>query len=296
MSFISKLKKFKLASIAAVSVLSLGLLSTGTFVGKAEAAGLATPNYEVKLYMDPGVSLDSNHDLKSSVRSYFGMPSSKTKMNMQFIDDDAKDLDAQGWLARVRKMEGFSDSDFEVTYKKRYPITNGDINAALTQAAAEGFDADENDYEAQVDWGYTKQTLSFSNTKMVSHSGYTDMDLMNKTDSVSELVSHAPGKFQNWLWPNWGTDILQSSTNHKYGPVSGKRWEGTWRGQKIYIEVWEIIETDGTGYDRIVEASFKNADYNQSASLKAQLQADLTAQGWFSATDELKTQMILDRY
>lgn len=297
MTFVSKLKKSKLAKITAISTLALGIISTSTVSHKAEAAGLpATPNYEVKLFLDTNAVLNSSNELKSSVRTYFGMPDTKEKMSIQYIDNDAKDLNAEGWNARVRKMESFTDEEFEVTYKKRYPIVNGDIDAALAEAALDGFDDTEVDYEAQVDWGYSKQTLSFSNKKMVSHNGYSGMDLMNKSDSVDELVSHAPGKFENWLWTNWGTDILQSSTNHKYGPVDAKRWEGTWQGKKIYIEVWEILEVDGSGYDRIVEASFKTDSRTEAASLKTQLQNELTTQSWFSPTDELKTQMILDRY
>lgn len=56
-------------------------------------------------------------------------------------------------------------SDYELTYKKRYPVVNGNIQAALTLANQEGFDASDDNYEAEVDWGYGKQTLSFSNTK-----------------------------------------------------------------------------------------------------------------------------------
>lgn len=254
----------------------------------------AIPNYEVKIFLNTTASLNSSNDLKDSVRSYFGMPTTKEKMAIQYLDGDAQELNVQGWAARVRKMEAFTDTEFELTYKKRYPIANGNIDAALATAALDGFDSTEVDYEAQVDWGYSKQTLSFSNSKMCSRSGYTGMDLMDKPDSIDELTSHSPGKFENWLSPNWGTDIL--AVSHKYGPVDAKRWTGTWRGLKIYIEVWEILEVDGTGYDRIVEASFKTALRTDAATLKTQLQADLTAQGWFSPVDELKTQMILDRY
>lgn len=56
-------------------------------------------------------------------------------------------------------------NNYELTYKKRYPVINGDINAALTLANQEGFDKSDDNYEAEIDWGYGKQTLSFSNTK-----------------------------------------------------------------------------------------------------------------------------------
>lgn len=284
--------------ITVLSALSLTLFSYGTPVSPVSpvmATPLpATPNYEVKLFLDPDAALNSNNQLKSSVRDYFDMPETKTKMSIQYLDTDSLELNEEGWAARVRKMEDFTDQEFELTYKIRYPITNGDIDAALAQAALDGFDAGENDYEAQVDWGYTKQTLSFSNKKIVEKSGYDGMELPTKSDSRSMLIDNAPGKFENWLYTNWGSDKLDIAD--KYGPVDAKRWIGTWQEQELYIEVWEIIEEDGTGYDYIVEASFKTDSRTDAATLKTQLQNELTQQGWFLPTDELKTQMILQRY
>lgn len=278
-----------------LSTLSLAFFSYGTPISLVNAAPLpATPNYEVKLFLDPNVVLNSDNDLKSSVRDYFGMPSTKTKMSIQYLDTDTLEINEEGWNTRVRKMEDFSDEEFEVTYKKRYPITNGDIDAALTQAALDGFDADENDYEAQVDWGYSKQTLSFSNSKMVTENGYNGVELPTKSDSLTMAINQAPGKFENWLYLNWGIDKLENA--NKYGPVDAKRWIGTWQGEKMYIEVWEIIESNGTGYDYIVEASFKTDLRTDATTRKVQLQNTLTEKGWFSPTDELKTQMILQRY
>jgi hypothetical protein len=260
----------------------------------ANAVSPAVPDYEVKFFLAPSVVLDSNNDLKTSVRSYFGMPSTKTKMSMQFLDTTGQAINAQGWNVRVRKMEDFAGDEFEVTYKKRYPIVSGAIDATLATAAVEGFGSTEADYDAQVEWGYQKQTLSLSNKKMVRRNGYSGMDLPSTNDSISEAVSHAPGKFKNWVSPNWGTGLL--STSKKYGPVDGKRWIGTWQGTPIYVEVWKLRNVAGTGYEYIVEASFKTMSRSTASTRRAQLQSTLTTQGWFVATDVLKTQMILDRY
>ncbi|AJY77668.1 hypothetical protein VN24_11530 [Paenibacillus beijingensis] len=254
----------------------------------------AVPDYEVKLFLDPNDVLDSDHNLTSSVRSYFGMPSTKTKMSVEYLDTADLDIDDEGWNVRARKMEDFDDDEFELTYKKRYPITGGDIDAALATAALDGFDADEDDYEAQVDWGYSKQTLSFSNKKTVHHGGYDGMELLSEVDAIEEAVDHAPGKFEDWGSANWGTDLLNDSK--AYGPVDAKRWIGTWQNKTIYIEVWKIINESGSGYDYVVEASFKTSSRTDASAGIAQLETALTQQGWFLPTDELKTQMILDRY
>jgi hypothetical protein len=115
------------------------------------------PDYEVKLLLQPSAVLGPDHKLTSAVRSALAIPSTVLKMNVQFLDTDGKDIYRNGWCPRVRKTEG--EQDFELTYKKRCPVTGGDIDSALATAAAEGFDADATGYEAQIEWGYEKQTL-----------------------------------------------------------------------------------------------------------------------------------------
>ena len=129
------------------------------------------PDYEVKLLMNPTVVLGSDNKLKATVLSTFAMPTSVTKMNVQFLDTDAKDIYNVGWSPRIRKMEG--GSDFELTYKKRYTVSNGDIDGALSTANGEGFDSTTTTYDAQIEWGYQKQTLSISRDKTASDSGYS---------------------------------------------------------------------------------------------------------------------------
>ncbi len=295
--------KKRLFLTGAIAALMAGTLLLGDWLASpsktfqplvANAISPAVPDYEVKLFMNPIVTLNSSQDLNSTVRSYFGMPSTKTKMSMQFLDTTGQAINAQGWNVRVRKMEDFAGDEFELTYKKRYAITNGAIDTALATAATEGFDSTEIDYEAQVEWGYQKQTLSLSNKKTVHHNGYSGMDMLSKTDSISEAVSHAPGKFENWVYSGWGINQLNAAK--KYGPVDGKRWIGTWQGSPIYVEVWKVLNATGTGYEYIVEASFKTISRTDAANRSAQLKSTLSVQGWLLPTDVLKTQLILDRY
>src|ERR1700709_765614 len=138
------------------------------------------PDYEVKLLMAPSAVLDTDRKLTSAVRSAFDIPSVVLKMNVQFLDTDSKDIYGNGWCPRVRKTEG--EPDFELTYKKRYPVTDGDIDGALATAAGEGFDADATTYEAQIEWGYEKQTLSIGRAKRASCAGCKGMDLPDEPD------------------------------------------------------------------------------------------------------------------
>lgn len=261
-------------------------------LGQAVAASNMVPDYEVKLMMNPNVVLDADHKLKSTVLSTFNMPSSVTKMNVLFMDTNAKDIYNNTWIARIRKTEG--ENDFELTYKKRYAIDNGNITEALDRANADSFDSSEKNYAAQVEWGYQKKTLSISNSKTDSKSGYSGMDLPSSSDARSLLKKNIPGKMNNWLYSGWGTSMLDAS--RKYGPILAKRSVGTWSGMTLYIEVWPILNQAGTGTDYVVEASFKTRSEATASARHDELQAYLISRGWFVAEDSLKTQLILDRY
>ncbi|KAK0735156.1 hypothetical protein B0T26DRAFT_737580 [Lasiosphaeria miniovina] len=250
------------------------------------------PDYEVKLLLNPTAVLGSDNKLTSAVRSAFGMPTSVTKMNVQFLDKSSKEIYNAGWSPRIRKIEGASD--FELTYKKRYNITGGDIDAALTTANAEGFDVGDTGYDAQVEWGYTKQTLSISRQKTGSGSGYSGMDLPGTSNSRDMLIDEAPDKFDDWLFNNWGTGAL--AVARTFGPVLAKRSVGSWSGLELYIEVWPIRDAAGTGIEYVVEASFKTGSRTTASAKHDSLIAYLQGQGWFLAQDSLKTQLIMDRY
>lgn len=118
----------------------------------AQAAPNMTLEYEFKLLLNPTAVLGPNKKLTSTVLSTFDMPTSVTKLNVQFLDTSCKDIYTAGWSARIRKTE--KEDDLELTYKKRYAIIGGDIDVALTTANNDGFDAGDANYEAQVEWGY----------------------------------------------------------------------------------------------------------------------------------------------
>jgi len=276
------------------STLSLLTLLLTTHVLPTSAAPNMVPDYEVKLLLNATAVLDptNSYKLKPTVLSTFSMPTSVTKMNVQFLDTTTKQIYTAGWSPRVRKTEG--ESGFELTYKKRYPVVGGDINAALTTANGEGFDLTETNYDAQIEWGYSQKTLSISRKKSATKSGYSGMDLTDQADSIDILVDKAPGKFVDWLYNGWGTDMLDVS--RIYGPVLAKRSVGTWSGLEVYIEVWPIKDVSGTGIEYIVEASFKTGSVTTAGTKSGDLQTFLTGKGWFLAGDSLKTGLIMERY
>ncbi|KAF4170830.1 hypothetical protein CNMCM8694_005647 [Aspergillus lentulus] len=252
------------------------------------------PEYEVRLQLNPAAVLGPNHELTDTVLSTFGIPpTSPIKLNVQFLDTSDKELYTAGWSARIRKTE--NEDDFELTYKKRYTITGGDIDAALAAANNDGFSTASANYEAQVEWGYQNQTLSISRKKTIADSGNSRMDLPGTSRSIEMLVKEAPDKFENWRPNNWGTRAL--AVSRIFGPVCASRCIGTWNQMRLYLEVWPLIKLKGsTEIEYIVEASFKTKSRQTAADEKSRLADRLEEKGWFLAQDSLKTQLIMERY
>ncbi|MFI0895702.1 hypothetical protein [Streptomyces sp. NPDC020983] len=257
----------------------------------ASAASNAVPTYEVKIDLTSS-ALDSSHAPISAVKSAFGISGSPKARSYEYFDTSGLALNAEGWDVRLRHKSG---KDFEESYKKRFPVTGGDIDAALDAANAAGFDSSDGNYDAEVDWGYSKQTLSFSDEKSHSGSGYSGTSMPSASTGLSWLVNEIPGKLEDWKSSNWGKDTLRSSVAH--GPVTSQVWEGAWESSDdASIEVLPVRDAAGTGTEYVVEVSFKVDDYADAARLHADAVSVADAHGWLYHGDILKTQTILDRY
>ncbi|MFI2301182.1 hypothetical protein ACH5AL_20380 [Actinacidiphila glaucinigra] len=275
-------------TLAASLTASFAVLAPAT---PAFAAGNAVPTYEVKVNLT-SAALDASHNPTSAVKAAFGITGSAKARSYEYFDTDAQDLDAEGWDVRLRHKSG---SSFEETYKMRFPVAGGDIDAALDEANAEGFDSSDTNYDAEVDWGYAKQTLSFSNEKSHSASGYSGTAMPSASTGRNWLVNDIPGKLDDWRYDNWGSDTLKASRVH--GPVTSQVWSGAWEASDdAGIEVLPVRNAAGTGTEYIVELSFKTDDYADAARLHSDAIAVAEAHGWLYHGDILKTQLILDRY
>ncbi|MFG2881779.1 hypothetical protein ACGFYV_05550 [Streptomyces sp. NPDC048297] len=278
------------------SALGLAVSLTASFAVLAPATPAfadanAVPTYEVKIDLTTA-ALDASHAPTSAVKAAFGITGSAKARSYMYFDTDALDLNAQGWDVRLRHKSG---SDFEESYKKRFAVANGDIDAALDEANAEGLDSSDTNYDAQVDWGYAKQTLSFSNEKSHSASGYSGTSMPVGSTGRSWLVNEIPGKLDDWLYHNWGSDTLQVSRAH--GPVTSQVWSGAWESSDdAGIEVLPVKNSAGTGTEYVVELSFKADNYTDAAKLHNDAIAVASGKGWLYRGDVLKTQLILDRY
>lgn len=274
-----------------LSIVTLGSGLTFLEAPQASAAANAVPAYEVKFLAKPELVLNTDGTPRSEVIQTLGLNATARNISAEYFDTNALNLNQAGWDVRFRKKD--DKNNYELTYKKRYPVINGDVNAALTLANQEGFNASDDNYEAEIDWGYGKQTLSFSNTKKVDTNA-TGVQLPSQQEALSMLLDKLPGKLKNWSSSNWGKQQLTAS--RAYGPVTFQRYEGTWNGQELTLEVWPIRNAAGTGVENIVEISFKTADSTAVSGLRTQLMQVLENKNWLIPADGLKTQLILERY
>ncbi|MGN4750986.1 hypothetical protein [Bacillus cereus group sp. MYBK220-1] len=257
-------------------------------VKEGVAASPMKPSFEVKLLLKPEQVLGDNKEMKQEVLEHFQAGTKYERIQVQFLDTANKSLSEEGWFARIRKKE-FS-KDFELTYKKRYPIQNGVIQDALEVAEKEGFDSNTDSYEAEIDWGFEKKTLSISNKKSYSAKGYGILDLPNKQAAQNMLIEKLPGKMNKWLYTNWGEEMLKNS--HIYGPVLMKRYTGDFENIKANIEIWPLSNTGKVEDDFVIEVSFKTNEESIATKQRELLMANLEKKGWLLPKDSLKTELI----
>ncbi|NNG37827.1 hypothetical protein HJ588_00870 [Flexivirga sp. ID2601S] len=274
--------------LATLTALAVAPVATIAGAPAASAASNATPNYEIKL--DLGPTALSGGAPTEAVQAAFGITGGGSQLSYEYVDTDALDLNNEGWSVRLRNQQG---DPLELTYKKRFPVTGGDINAALDTANAAGFDSSDTNYGAQVDWGYSKQTLSFSNDKDPG-TNVDGIGMPSNSDAVSIAVSKVPGKLADWKSKGWGTNTLKASRVH--GAVTATEWKGTFEGSKSAIEVLPIKASGGQPAQTVVELSFKADDYDTAAQLRTDAMAIADAHGWLLHTDILKTNLVLTRY
>lgn len=250
------------------------------------------PDYEIKFLIDSDQVLNKNYELKSKYRDEFQTGKKYNKVGVEYIETPNFDFSSMGWTNRIRIKE--DANNFELTYKKRYAIENGDIDAALTKANQEGFDISDTNYAAQVDWGYNKMTLSLGNNKTVSNKGYESLELPGKKDAIKILKDHMPGKELNWNIKNWGDTCI--SDGKKCGPVYYLKYKGEIDGISVDIEVWPVENQSSEITEYITELSFKEDTYDEAVINRKIVQDVLEKDSILIHEDSLKTQKILNAY
>ena len=171
-------------------------------------------------------------------------------------------------------------------------------------AYEDGFNATAKDYEAQVEWDFQMKTLSISHKKKGLDVGIGHTNLPVESDSRQMLIDEAPDKFDKWK-PNklhankwdpetWGTSALKES--RIFGPVLMSRFTGSRNGLKLYLEVWPLRKSTGTGIEHFVEVSFKTDSETTASVEQSNLVAFLKSKNWLLEQDSSMTKLIMARY
>ena len=252
----------------------------------------AVPDYEVKLFLDPEKVLDVEFKPTREVRQLLNLSENSLKITMQFLDARPVQLQATGWTVRARKFE--KANEIELTYKRRYPVGAATLTDALAAASRDGFHAGEDDYAAQVEWGYQAETLSFSRKRAFAATGGGETTLPSLADLQRAAVAGLPGKLDRWQETGWARGVL--AAGQTYGPVLGKRWSGEWQGPALDLEVWLIKAETGPGYEPVVELSFKEKKEKKASGFRDKLKDFIRDSQWLLERDVLKTAMIFRRY
>jgi hypothetical protein len=276
--------------IVIATSLAVGLTATALAANApgAHAAGVATPSYEIKL--DLATSALSSGSPSAAVEDAFGISGAGRQQSYEYIDTDTRVLNDQGWSVRLRNKQG---DPLELDYKKRFAVSGGDVDGALRTAQAAGFDSGDTNYKAEVDWGYSNQTLSFSTDKDPG-TNVDGIGMPSTTDAVQIAVDQVPGKLEDWSSKGWGTNELQASRPH--GPVTSSEWSGSHEGADAAIEVLPIKASGGQPAQTVVELSLKTKDSSTAQQVRTDAIAVADAHGWLLHEDVLKTDLVLSRY
>ena len=299
-----------LCGAIAAGILLDALLSTGAWGVckkrdgldglKAEAAGNGLEkgsepdSYEIHLLLNSDQLLDSDHQLKQEYCEAFNTKEKCKEFSLFYCDTADQQFKKEGWINRIRFREDKPEKGFKVTFKKRYPVSDGNISGTMKQAESDGFDLTGETWTSELDWGRSEMALSLSAESECEAGGYESIADLDRSAALSMLEVNMPEEEINWSSDLWGSKTLGSAS--LAGPVYFKRYTGSYMGQETKIEVWAIRDRNSGQDSYLTELSFKVESYDQAAELRQKMMDDLDRQGILLKEDDFKTQKILDAY
>ena len=263
-----------------VVVIAFVLLSAGA------AFAAETPNYtfEVKFLLDSTKVLGSDNVPLKDLQDLFAVKKTNQRVVL-YIDSSDRTFNNGGWINRVREKEG--KKNIELAYKKRYAVQGTDVNAAIEKAIKDNPSLADGRYEAEIDWGYDKMTLSFTNeVKIDKPKG--GLKGMSQADLVSALMANMPFDENGWMFARFKSATIPNV--RIAGPVDYIRYMGSYKDVEIDIEVWQVKDSV------ITELSFEADNLESATALRNEIMGILDGRGILLHKDSLKTNMILDAY
>lgn len=241
--------------------------------------------YEIKFLLNINRVLNEKFELIRDITDEFEINLKDVdERHIQFIDTEKRDMNTHGWILRNRiKRE---ENQCELTYKRRYEVVKGDIKGALEKVKKDGFIGDENEFNVEIDWGYTNKILNIV-YKPDKQPGLSKIQLPSIETLRGMFLNNGPEIFLKW-----GEELINQTI--VYGPVYSQKYTGNFKGREIFIEIWSMPECK----DPILEISlekFKDAEEEKAGQYHEELKQVLSNKGWIVTSYFSKTDWVMNK-
>ena len=274
-------------------------------LGTKEVPAPCKPEYEVKYLVNPDLVLNDDGTYKEEFQNLFTDFALKGTTRMSYYDTEDLALNQAGWTIRIRKKSNKKAQ--QCTFKRRYSGTNKknaltqkDVDKAVEKAYKDGFHNmnEQFKYDCEIDYGYSKATLSYSYDLDIATTGKGNVDIPNQEDSIAFITANVPSDL---------TLPLEGIREH--GAVELTSYSAMMDNVvEVAVESMTIkASKDSEELETIIEVSFKLEDYAGEIvedktdlelvnELRDNLYAKLYDTGYLLEKDGLKTNSILERY
>ncbi|MBQ7678242.1 MAG: hypothetical protein IJT34_00135 [Butyrivibrio sp.] len=268
-------------------------------------------SYELKFLLDSDQVLNQEHQLRDEYRDLLSFGDNTYQASdVIYLETPKRNFINEGWINRFRIKDSNKKKQkakkIERTYKKRYEISGSGlegIQSALARATADGFRPSEDEDKWEVDWGYSKMTLSISYSSSKKYNKYAQLSQFTTQDAILFAEKGMPDEDVGWKSGQWGVTKLQKAKI--VGPLTFYRLDGgNWEDiDGIRVEIWSVASSTHTDY--LTELSVKvkpgkdesAADVFQRAeTIRTRMTGFLDQEGILMHRDSLKTTAILDAY
>lgn len=274
-------------------------------LGTKEVPAPCKSGYEVKFLVNPDLVLNEDGTYIEEFQNLFTGFALKGTTRMSYYDTEDLALNQAGWTIRIRKKSNKKAQ--QCTFKRRYSginkrnvLTQKDVDKAVEKGYKDGFHNMNTEFKdgCEIDYGYSKATLSYSYDLDIASTGKGNVDIPNSEESIAYITANVP-------------EILDL-------PLDGIREHGAVELTSYSAIMDNVVEVavesmtikaskDSEELETIIEVSFKLEDYAGEIvedktdlelvnELRDTLYAKLYDAGYLLEKDGLKTNSILERY
>ena len=281
------------------------IVDNNGILGTKEVPAPCRPGYEVKFLVAPDLVLNESGEYIEEFKNLFTNFELKGTTRMSYYDTEDLALNQEGWTIRIRKKSNKKAQ--QCTFKKRYPNINktsvlkqSNVDKALNVALKDGFNTLNTGFgnDCEIDYGYSKATLSYSYNLDIATTGKENVDIPNQEDSIAFITANVPSDLK-----------LPLEGIREHGAVELTSYSAMMDNVvEVAVESMTIKATkDSEELETIIEVSFKLEDYVGEIvegksdlelvnELRETLYNLLHDNGYLLEKDGLKTTAVLERY